>query len=118
MKNIFILLLVIFVLTSCSGYLGKYSVDYMKFYDGPEIAVNGSIAVYESKIEFSDMDTKIGNSTTIIEKREESFGCYFTLVDKQGNKGILLIYDYKDEAELMDANLMLIATFRIKKKIW
>lgn len=117
MKNAFILLLVVFVLTSCSGYLGKYSVDYMKLYDGTEIAVDGNITVYESKIEFSDMDTEIGNSTTIVEKEEEPSGCYFTLVDKRGNKGILFINDYKDEAKLMDTHGV-IATFRIKKNIW
>lgn len=118
MKKIFISLLVVFTLTSCGGYLGKYSIDYIKLSDGTEAAVNGSISVYENRIEFDDIDTKIGNNATIIEKKEESFGCYFTIVDKQGNKGILLIYDYGDKVELMDMNHNTIGTFRAKKRIW
>ena len=63
------------MLISCSsGYLGKYSVDYIKLSDGTEAAVNGSMRVYENRIEFDDMDTKIDNVATIIEKREESSG--------------------------------------------
>lgn len=107
------------MLISCSGgYLGKYSFDYMKLSDGTEAAVNGSMIVYENRIEFNDMDTKIDNVATIIEKREESFGCYFTIVDKQGNKGILYIPDYRDEVELMDMNYKTLGTFRAKKNIW
>ena len=49
MKKIFILLLTTFMLISCSsGYLGKYSVDYIKLSDGTEAAVNGSMRVYEN----------------------------------------------------------------------
>ena len=60
MKKIFILLLTTFMLISCSsGYLGKYSVDYIKLSDGTEAAVNGSMRVYENRIEFDDMDTKL-----------------------------------------------------------
>lgn len=119
MKKISILLLTAFMLISCSGgYLGRYSVDYIKLSDGTEAAVNGSMSVYENRIEFDDMDTMIDNVATIIEKREESFGCYFTIVDKQGNKGMLLIHNYKDEVELMDMNYKKIGVFRAKKKIW
>ena len=99
MKKIFILLLTTFMLISCSsGYLGKYSVDYIKLSDGTEAAVNGSMRVYEN--------------------REESSGCYFTIVDKQGNKGILYISDYHDEVKLMDMNYKTIGTFRAKKNVW
>lgn len=119
MKKIFILLLTTFMLISCSsGYLGKYSVDYIKLSDGTEAAVNGSMRIYENRIEFDDMDTKIDNVATIIEKREESSGCYFTIVDKQGNKRILYISDYHDEVKLMDMNYKTIGTFRAKKNVW
>ena len=112
MKKIFILLLTTFMLISCS------SGDYIKLSDGTEAAVNGSMRVYENRIEFDDMDTKIDNVATIIEKREESSGCYFTIVDKQGNKRILYISDYHDEVKLMDMNYKTIGTFRAKKNVW
>lgn len=119
MKQILILLLTAFMLISCSGgYLGKYSVDYIKLSDGTETAVNGSMSVYENRIEFDDIDTNIGNVATIIEKKNESYGCYFTIIDKRGNKAILLIHDYNNEVELMDINYKTIGTFRAKKSIW